>query len=123
MGELSKVGTIMLFKHGIKPEWEDKANQNGGGFKYQLRGESVDEICKIWEMMILALVSGEIPHQDKLCGVRLLEKNSKRRMEFWVGYPTADEEGHKEILEALNEVLNRAIGGISNASFDFSKHG
>lgn len=122
-GDLSKIGTIMLFKHGVKPEWEDKENQSGGGFKYQLRSESVDEICKIWEKMVLALISGEIPHQDRLCGLRLLEKNQKRRVEFWVNYKDEKVECHKEITAALNGVLNEAIGGISNASFDFAPHG
>lgn len=72
---------------------------------------------------MFALISSEIPHQDKVCGLRLLEKNSRRRLEFWVSYKDEKEECHKELHEALNNALNDVIGGISNASFDFAAHG
>ncbi|CAK9102791.1 unnamed protein product [Durusdinium trenchii] len=55
------VDALMLFKDGIRPEWEDAVNATGGHFTYQLKaalgGGLIDEI---WNNTVLSLIGGSV---------------------------------------------------------------
>ena len=55
--ELGPGQDYFLFKKGIKPMWEDKANQNGGSWKYaQERKHRSENLDKRWlELSLLAI--------------------------------------------------------------------
>jgi translation initiation factor 4E len=84
----SVVDALMLFREGIKPEWEDEANAVGGHFQFhlkaQLGGGAIDEY---WNNIVLGMIGGSIEHADMITGIRLLDKlaSNKRaiRIEVW----------------------------------------
>lgn len=87
----SIVDCLMLFREGVKPEWEDPANATGGHFQIQLNhkvgGAQIDEY---WNNVVLGMVTGAIKPADMITGVRLVDKlglqNTVRqhiRFEIW----------------------------------------
>eukprot|EP00442_Polarella_glacialis_P028573 CAMPEP_0115060936 /NCGR_PEP_ID=MMETSP0227-20121206/7729_1 /TAXON_ID=89957 /ORGANISM="Polarella glacialis, Strain CCMP 1383" /LENGTH=223 /DNA_ID=CAMNT_0002446183 /DNA_START=115 /DNA_END=783 /DNA_ORIENTATION=- len=77
------VDALMLFREGIKPEWEDTANAAGGHFQFQLKatlgGGAIDEY---WNNIVLGMIGGSIEPADMITGVRLLDKLTNKRAAF-----------------------------------------
>lgn len=71
------VDALMLFKAGIRPEWEDSVNASGGHFQFQLKpsfgGGAIDEY---WNNIILGMVGGTIEPPEMITGARLVNKLS-----------------------------------------------
>ncbi len=55
-----------LFKNGIKPMWEDKANAGGG--KWQVRVKDRQSLDEFWQNLVLALVGETADENDEICG-------------------------------------------------------
>eukprot|EP00493_Phyllostaurus_siculus_P018625 UN18919 len=78
----------MVFREGIKPEWEDPANASGGHFQFQLKdilgGGLIDEY---WNNIVLGIVGGTIEPAEMITGARLVDKRQQRnsfvRVEVW----------------------------------------
>lgn len=86
----SVVDALMVFREGIKPEWEDSTNATGGHFQFQLKpnlgGGVIDEY---WNNIVLGMIGGTIEPADMITGVRLVDKLSQParaaavRIEVW----------------------------------------
>lgn len=84
----SVVDALMVFREGIKPEWEDETNATGGHFQFQLKaalgGGIIDEY---WNNIILGMVGGTIEPAEMITGARLVDKRQQRssfvRVEVW----------------------------------------
>jgi translation initiation factor 4E len=80
----------MLFKEGVRPEWEDPQNAHGGHFQYVFKPSSIHgpQLDEYWNNIVIGLVGGMIEPIDMVTGVRLLDKstssrNSCIRIEVW----------------------------------------
>jgi len=84
----SMIDAIMIFKEGIKPEWEDKLNSTGGHFPFTLKtslgGGTVDEY---WNNLVLGMIGSTIEPAEMITGIRLVDKLGARapciRIEVW----------------------------------------
>lgn len=83
------VDALMVFREGIKPEWEDAVNATGGHFQFMLKpnlgGGTIDEY---WNNIVLGMIGGTIEPADMITGVRLVDKLNQRgpaglRLEVW----------------------------------------
>jgi len=84
------VDALMVFREGIKPEWEDSTNATGGHFQFQLKpnlgGGVIDEY---WNNIVLGMIGGTIEPAEMITGVRLVDKLSQParsaavRIEVW----------------------------------------
>merc|ERR1739838_1060526 len=85
------VDAIMIFREGVEPMWEDKANAEGGHFEFKFRanqnvkGAKIDEY---WNNLVCGIIGGVVDPNDMITGVRLVDKlNSKGhgflRIEVW----------------------------------------
>ena len=84
-GSFKRINSIAVFKAGIKPEWEDKANQHGG--EYSLKVQAGPEVIgDIWSEIVLSAVSGEFPSANRLTGVRIVDKNQIYKIEIWTDF-------------------------------------
>jgi len=123
-----------VFKKGIRPEWEDKVCRAGGFFVLKANYEDDKKLVEMWDILVQTLISGIIPHLDKICGVRLIDKFGNFKFEIWTTYHKAEDEQnikpHAEILEALTKVFEsvsttatkeRRI--LSDINIAFKKHG
>ena len=64
-----KVGGLLLFKKGLRPEWEDKVCGKGGMFLFKVTFDDDAALTELWDTVVQSLVSGVIPHAELICGV------------------------------------------------------
>lgn len=125
-GARTVVDALMLFREGIKPEWEDVANATGGHFQFQLKaglgGGCVDEY---WNNIVLGLVGGTIEPADMITGVRLVDKlsqnrNSSVRIEVWFSN-FEDTENVDLLQKSLEKCMATRLDGSTPATSAFGK--
>merc|ERR1719277_632822 len=79
-GVYNAVEALMIFRDGVRPEWEDEANASGGHFQYQLKpnagGGQIDEF---WNNLVLGMIGSTIKPANMITGVRLVDKLSGSR--------------------------------------------
>lgn len=110
------VAAIMLFKEGIRPEWEDRANAEGGHFQFHLKpqigGGQIDEY---WNNIVLGMVGGTIEPSEILNGVRLVDKlgvnrQSAIRIEVWFSNYD-DTEKVDQLQKNLEKCMSTKLSG------------
>merc|ERR1719469_1587060 len=82
---LHVIDAIMIFRDGVKPEWEDKLNANGGHFQFQLKptvgGAQMDEY---WNNLVLGMTGCTIEPANMITGIRLVDKLSFKRSDRFI---------------------------------------
>eukprot|EP01112_Ceratiomyxa_fruticulosa_P015665 TRINITY_DN4638_c0_g2_i1.p1 TRINITY_DN4638_c0_g2~~TRINITY_DN4638_c0_g2_i1.p1 ORF type:complete len:237 (+),score=37.66 TRINITY_DN4638_c0_g2_i1:259-969(+) len=101
--ELELDANYHLFKDGIKPMWEDKANENGGKWIIQFREKATLDI--FWENLVLALIGETIPSSDDICGCVVSKRPRGDKIAVW----NRNKEAADDIL-ALGNFLKYKIG-------------
>jgi translation initiation factor 4E len=122
----SVVNAIMIFREGIKPEWEDASNARGGHFQFQLRpalgGGKIDEY---WNNIVLGMIGSTIEPADMITGVRLVDKLSQTRsasirIEVWfTNYD--DTEKVDQLQRSLERCMTTRLDGSLSASSAWGK--
>jgi translation initiation factor 4E len=117
---LHVIDAIMIFRDGIRPEWEDPANSSGGHFQFQLKpaigGGSIDEY---WNNLVLGLIGCTIEPAHMVNGIRLVDKLSGPRaanvirIELW--FSNADDQHavnalRRNVEKCLATRLDGSIG-------------
>ena len=99
--ENNAVTAIMLFRDGVRPEWEDPANEDGGHLQFHWKNKCVEpaQLDEYWNNLVLALVGDNIESEGEFSmhpivnGVRLVDKLSAQgkqagiRIEIWFRKP------------------------------------
>uniref|UniRef100_A0A7S4E0V1 Uncharacterized protein n=1 Tax=Lotharella globosa TaxID=91324 RepID=A0A7S4E0V1_9EUKA len=102
------------FRTGIKPIWEDPANENGGEWVLRLKKGAAS---RVWEDLLLAVLSGAFGDDDEICGVVVSAKALEDKITIW-NKTGADKDKVMMILAALQKIL-----GITNAAaFEYLAH-
>jgi translation initiation factor 4E len=117
----SIVEAFMIFRDGVKPEWEDPLNASGGHFQIQLRpdlgGGQIDEY---WNNIVMFMVMNQIEPVGMITGVRLVDKlivkgkkfdNAVIRIEVW--FADFDQ---TEKVEQLKRSLERCMSTRLNGT-------
>ena len=102
-----KISSLAMFKTGVIPAWEDPNNRLGGDFNLKVSCNE-DNTNKVWNSLVLDIVTDNFPHTERVCGIRVLDKGSQIKVELWVDYKeksafegsAAQESRLKEILES-----------------------
>ncbi|EER03490.1 eukaryotic translation initiation factor 4E type, putative [Perkinsus marinus ATCC 50983] len=133
-GSLRVVESMMVFRDGIKPEWEDPLNAIGGHLQFSLGpnvgGKQIDEY---WNNIVLGVIGNTLPYPDMITGLRLCDKlYTKRgppqgsvRIEVWFTN-MADTEKVDELTKGIQEcICTKLDGTISTNSpkYDLKSHG
>jgi translation initiation factor 4E len=120
-GGLTQVDTLMLFREGVRPEWEDPANSSGGHFQFMFKtgGMPPAQLDEFWNNIAIGIVSGTVQPNDLVTGIRLLDKsttgrNSCIRIEVWFRDFVSSEKvtGLRNSVEAC--MGRRVDGGTSH---------
>jgi translation initiation factor 4E len=99
--EDSQVTSMMLFRDGVKPEWEDPVNAEGGHFQFQWKPSGLDpkQLDEYWNNLVLAVIGdtveseGEFSDSPIIQGIRFVDKMSAPgkqagvRIEVWFSKP------------------------------------
>jgi len=124
----SVVDALMIFRDGIKPEWEDAVNTTGGHFQYalkpQLKGGVIDEY---WNNLVLGMIGSTIEPADMITGVRLVDrlnnKSAAIRLEVW--FANYDDEKNVDLLQNnLEKCMTTRLDGTHSqaANLKVTKH-
>lgn len=77
----------MLFKKGVRPEWEDAQNKEGGKWVVTLPiEEDMEEECdNAWIKILVTLISGNIEanEMDNINGIVLSVREKHLRLSLW----------------------------------------
>jgi len=103
------VSSLMFFREGVRPEWEDPANREGGHIHFQFRPNiAAGNLDEFWNNLVLALIGNTLEPLDGeylpvVQGLRLVDKVSTSRpggvrYEVWFGKPI--DERHVPYLRA-----------------------
>lgn len=110
------VDALMLFRDGVKPEWEDELNTTGGHFQYQLKpqlgGGVIDEY---WNNIVLGMIGGSIEPANMITGVRLVDKLNQAkapavRIEVWFSN-WADEKNVDKLQQSVEKCMATKLDG------------
>ena len=122
----SIVDSIMIFREGISPEWEDPLNAEGGHLQFHWKPSNVagPELDEYWNNIVLALIGntvegeGEFAGTPILQGVRFVDKTSAVgkqagvRIEVWHGKP-ADSRHLQKVRSRLEKAMALHLDGSS----------
>mmetsp|Transcript_30035 Transcript_30035/g.64878 ORF Transcript_30035/g.64878 Transcript_30035/m.64878 type:complete len:227 (+) Transcript_30035:164-844(+) len=115
------IDALMIFRDGIRPEWEDKANATGGHFQFQLKpsvgGGQVDEY---WNNLVLGMIGSSIEPANMITGMRLVDKlsgpraSNVLRLEVW--YTNGEDQNMVNALKKNVEqcMATRLDGSVGN---------
>ncbi|CAM9568239.1 unnamed protein product [Scytosiphon promiscuus] len=74
-----------VFKEGVKPMWEDKANKKGGKFVLTVKGEDLPQLDQWWLHAVLAAI-GEVLESEadsEVCGLVVSLRKGQHRIALW----------------------------------------
>eukprot|EP00931_Biecheleriopsis_adriatica_P007768 TRINITY_DN109019_c0_g1_i1.p1 TRINITY_DN109019_c0_g1~~TRINITY_DN109019_c0_g1_i1.p1 ORF type:complete len:238 (+),score=45.09 TRINITY_DN109019_c0_g1_i1:248-961(+) len=118
------IEALMLFREGIKPEWEDPANAQGGHFQLVVKpggagsggGGQVDEY---WNNLVLGMIGETMEQGHHITGIRLVDKISGKtkvtdmiRIELWY---------HSNITNAECNMLRKSFEDCALQRLDGTK--
>jgi translation initiation factor 4E len=79
---LEKNSNYHIFKSGIKPMWEDKANENGGKWVLTMKNNPA-LLDRCWNWLAMALVGEELEDGDEICGAVVSLRTKVDRIQLW----------------------------------------
>lgn len=91
-----------MFRHGVKPVWEDEANARGGKWMVRLRKGLAS---RLWEHLIIALIADEqFQLGEEICGAVLSVRSHEDILSIW-NRSANDETAKQRIKDAMRKVL------------------
>jgi len=99
-----RVNSISMFQSGIKPAWEDKANENGGDFSFKFSDMTMD-IRDIWEKMVQEIVCENYPFLSEITGIRAIDKSKNGKLTYKLEFWTRFDDPECEAAIALNAFI------------------
>ncbi|KAG2180664.1 hypothetical protein INT44_003671, partial [Umbelopsis vinacea] len=106
-----------LFKKGVRPEWEDPANEHGGKFSVQLpKNRTGEAINDLWLYTLLACIGEQLPNEDEVTGAVVSVRKVFFRISLWT--KTSD---NREVLDGIGKKLKETLN-IPNMPLEFTPH-
>lgn len=90
-----------LFKHGIKPMWEDPGNRKGGKWMIRLR-KGIASLY--WEKIILAIIGEQLDGGSEVCGAVISIRYNEDILSIW-NRNADDGEACYRLRDSMRKVL------------------
>jgi len=81
-GQDTRINGLGLFLNEVHPSYEDEVNKQGGEFRMDFKTQ-LPFLQKLWEKLVFNVVTGEFNNADMLAGIRILDKSSQGRENFF----------------------------------------
>jgi translation initiation factor 4E len=115
--DLPLKGDYHLFREGIKPEWEDAANANGGKWSYQFKNKNNTDINEIWLRGLLSLIGETIQDdEDEVNGIVINNRAFAYRVLLWT------KTTEKKKLFNIGEKFKKVLKLRDEDSIEFFSH-
>lgn len=128
-----QVSAIMIFRHGIKPFFEDKKNK--AELRLELGSVREPELLQlIWETFVFDVISGNCPgvsdnDDEGISGIRLVQKSKGNvlngfRLEVWLLSSEEENKHTKEVRAYLEDHIKAEIcsGRLREGVVQFRDH-
>ncbi|KAJ6249415.1 eukaryotic translation initiation factor 4e related [Anaeramoeba flamelloides] len=92
-----------LFKYGIRPEWEDEVNINGGKWNLRINRQS-SKLENLWLDTVLSIIGERFEPEEEICGAVVSIRNSGDRIALW-SKTAANKEVQMEIGKTWKQEL------------------
>lgn len=112
--ELPSHCDIHLFKHGIKPMWEDEANRNGGKWMVRLK-KGIASRC--WENLLLAIIGEQFIVGNEICGAVISVRGNEDIISLW--NRTASD---PTITIGIRDTMTRVMSLPKNTVLEYKTH-
>ncbi|KAJ1737150.1 eukaryotic translation initiation factor 4E [Coemansia sp. Benny D160-2] len=93
-----------LFRKGIRPMWEDSANDNGGRWGYQFPRTIGEKVNEHWLHTLLACIGETFESSKDVCGAVFSNRKNCFRVAIWTRN-AKDQEACENIGHHLKSVL------------------
>lgn len=112
--ELGGHSDIHLFKHGIRPMWEDEANKDGGKWIVRLR-KGLASRC--WENLVLAMLGEQFMVGPEICGAVVSIRYQEDIISIW-------NRNHSEhaATSRIRDTLRRVLNLPQNTIMEYKAH-
>lgn len=111
----------LLFKKGIRPEWEDPANKFGGKWVVTMSIEDdMEEDCeKAWLNLNLHLISGQLQKDERqiINGIVFSIRDKHLRLSIWCSVAK-----DRDLLLRIGKKIKEICGLEDKYKFGFQEH-
>lgn len=109
--------SLSVFKHPIKPMWEDPGNKDGG--RWILRSADKDKAVDFFTKLSLSLIGGYFESHECLCGVVLSTKPKFNSISLW------NNKVDTSLIMAIEQELRELLGIENDESVvvEYKDHG
>lgn len=113
----------MFFRDGIKPEWEDEANMDGGMWRIVLKGrERSEHLDHFWIELLMALVGEQFGYAQYITGCVLQRRQKEDRFQLWTRGHAGDTEQDKLIQRQIGRDLKTILNLAEDCELAYTKH-
>ena len=110
---------IHLFRHGVKPVWEDTINAAGGKWIIRLKKGLIN---RLWEHLCLALITGELDPENaadgfEACGVVVSIRYQEDILSVWSRTAT-----NENVKKALRDAIKKALNLPAALTMEYKAH-
>eukprot|EP00035_Acanthoeca_spectabilis_P024008 m.451952 g.451952 ORF g.451952 m.451952 type:complete len:185 (+) comp20239_c0_seq1:333-887(+) len=113
-GELPVVSDYHLFKRGIKPMWEDPANQKGGKWIVRIRKGLAS---RFWEKLVIAIIGDQFDDGDEICGAVISIRYREDIVSVW------NRSAHKgDVTQKIKRTLQNVLELPMDCVMEYKAH-
>jgi|Transcript_61220 translation initiation factor 4E len=115
-----------MFKHGVKPMWEDSANEKGGKWVMTLQKEDASRMDDLWELLLLSMIGEYLDDgagdnskdgHSQICGAVLSRRKAGPRISVW----TRDRE-NTQALKNIGQRLRSILKLSDKTPLEYQSH-
>ncbi|KAJ3415526.1 NADPH-dependent diflavin oxidoreductase 1 [Chytridiales sp. JEL 0842] len=106
-----------LFKEGIRPMWEDKANAEGGKWVTQVAKPKKKELDNYWLNTILVCIGESFEHSGEICGAVVSVRRHADRLSLWT-----KSVNNEAVCTKIGKQWKEALGLGATESIGFQAH-
>jgi len=113
-GELPVVSDYHLFKQGIKPMWEDAANEKGGKWIVRLRKGLAS---RFWEKLVIAMIGDQFDVGDEICGAVISIRYREDIVSVW------NKSAHKkDVTQKIKRTMQKVLELPADCVMEYKAH-
>ena len=107
-----------LFHNNIRPVWEDSNNSSGGRLMFRVRKSGIAS-AKMWELLILALIGGELSStlEEGICGLVFSIRPYEDIISVWTRH--AHDMAH---IQEVRDMFKRTLQLNESVPLEYKPH-
>ena len=114
-----------MFLSELHPSYEDEVNKQGGEFRMDFK-TNLTFLQRLWEKLLFNVITDEYQNTDMLAGIRLLDKSTSSRenffrIEIWTKF-NDNEVGLKNEMQKHLEELYISMMAQNESTMNSSKN-